>query len=166
MVGYGTGRDNEAFIYRFRQHLRQPPTSSPAGHMCYGPRIVTGITRCGNLPVVDYEGGPACVLVWGANPLVSNPDEYKGLYLARAMKQGTKIICVDPRRSLVAQQADLWLRIRPGTDGALAWGMVNVILEKELIDSKFVENYVFGFPEFRAPGPGIPSLLGRGQDRT
>ena len=147
VMGYGTGRDNEAFIYRFANTFGTPNVLT-AGHMCYGPRIVTGITRCGNLPVVDYEGGPGCVLVWGANPLVSNPDEYKGLYLARAMKQGTKIICVDPRRSLVAKQADLWLRIRPGTDGALAWGLVNVILDRGLMDAGFVASQVHGYPEF------------------
>ncbi|UCG20428.1 MAG: molybdopterin-dependent oxidoreductase [Deltaproteobacteria bacterium] len=147
VVGYGTGRDNESFIYRFANTFGTPNVLT-AGHMCYGPRIATGITLCGNLPVVDYESGPACVIVWGANPLVSHPDEYKGLYLAQAMKGGAKIICVDPRRSTVAKQAHHWLRIRPGTDGALAWGMVNIIIDQGLFDQEFVENFVHGWEEF------------------
>ena len=155
VLGYGTGRDNEAFIYRLANTFGTPNVLT-AGHMCYGPRIVTGITRCGNLPVVDYEGGPKCVLVWGANPLVSNPDEYKGVYLARAMSRGARIICVDPRRSMVARRADLWLRLRPGTDGALAWGMVNVILERGLWDRDFVEGYVHGWEEFKARAVDYP----------
>ena len=147
VLGYGTGRDNESFIYRFANTFGTPNVLT-AGHMCYGPRIATGISRCGNLPVVDYEGEPACVIVWGANPLVSHPDEYKGLYLARAIKGGAKIICVDPRRSMVAKQSHHWLRIRPGTDGALAWGMVNAIVDQGLFDQEFVENFVHGWEEF------------------
>lgn len=153
--GYGTGRDNEAFVYRFANTFGTPNVLT-AGHMCYGPRIVTGITRCGNLPVVDYEGGPECVIVWGANPLVSNPDEYKGLYLARAMKAGTRIICVDPRRSMVAKRADLWLPVRPGTDGALAWGMINTILDGGLYDHAFTADHIHGFEEFRARAKEYP----------
>jgi anaerobic selenocysteine-containing dehydrogenase len=147
VLGYGTGRDNESFIYRFANTFGTPNVLT-AGHMCYGPRLATGITLCGNLPVVDYEGKPACVIVWGANPLVSHPDEYKGLYLAQAMKDGARIICVDPRRSTVAKQAHHWLQIRPGTDGALAWGMVNIIIDQGLFDQEFVENFVHGWDEF------------------
>ncbi len=155
VLGYGTGRDNEAFIYRFANSFGTPNVLT-AGHMCYGPRIVTGITRCGNLPVVDYEGHPSCVMVWGANPLVSNPDEYKGLYLARAIQRGAKIICVDPRRSMVAQNAHIWLRPLPGTDGALAWGMINHIIDQKLYDGEFVAQQVHGWEEFRRRAKEYP----------
>lgn len=155
VLGYGTGRDNEAFIYRFANSFGTPNVLT-AGHMCYGPRIVTGITRCGNLPVVDYEGEPSCIMVWGANPLVSNPDEYKGLYLAQAIKRGAKIICVDPRRSMVARQADIWLRLLPGTDGALAWGMINHIIDRGLYDEDFVEGQVHGWAEFSRRAKDYP----------
>ncbi len=148
VLGYGTGRDIESFIYRFA-HTFGTPNVLTAGHMCYGPRIVTGISLCGNLPVVDYEGHPSCVVVWGCNPLVSNPDEYKGIYLARAIQHGAKIICIDPRRTIIARQADIWLQIRPGTDGALAWGMINHIIENNLYDADFVENQIHGWDAFR-----------------
>jgi len=155
VLGYGTGRDNEAFIYRFA-NLFGTPNVLTAGHMCYGPRIVTGITRCGNLPVVDYEGNPKCVIVWGANPILSNADEYKGIYLTQAMKKGAKLIVVDPRRTILTKKADLWLRIRPGTDGALAWGMLNVILENGWYDEEFVDEYVYGWDEFRERAKQYP----------
>ncbi len=147
VMGYGTGRDNESFIYRFA-NLFGTPNVLTAGHMCYGPRIVTGISMCGNLPVVDYEGRPACVVVWGCNPVISNPDEYKGFYLLESLKQGTKLIVVDPRRTWLSERADLWLPVRPGTDSALAWGMVKVIVKKKLYDEEFVEKYVHGWDEF------------------
>ena len=147
VLGYGTGRDNESFIYRFA-NLFGTPNVLTAGHMCYGPRVTTGIVRCGNLPVVDYEGSPETVIVWGANPLVSNPDEYKGFDLADNLKSGTKLIVVDPRRTFLARRADLWLPLRPGTDGALAWGMLGAIIDNGWYDAEFVENYVHGWDEF------------------
>ena len=147
VLGYGTGRDNEAFIYRFA-NLFGTPNVLTAGHMCYGPRIATGIAICGNLPVVDYEGRPRCVIVWGCNPVVSNPDEYKGFYLLDALKEGTKLIVVDPRRTPLAKRADLWLPVRPGTDGALAWGMINVIIDRGWYDEEFVRDHVHGWEDF------------------
>jgi len=147
VLGYGTGRDNESFIYRFA-NLFGTPNVLTAGHMCYGPRVTTGLIRCGNLPVVDYEGRPACVFVWGANPLISNPDEYKGFDLAETLKAGTKLIVADPRRTFLAKRADLWLPLRPGTDGALAWGLVNAIIDHQWYDADFVRDYVHGWDEF------------------
>ncbi len=148
VLGYGTGRDNEAFIYRF-SNLFGTPNVLTAGHMCYGPRIATGIAMCGNLPVADYDGKPQCILVWGANPLISHPDEYKGFYLVDSLKQGARLIVVDPRKTPLARGADIWLPLRPGTDGALAWGMLNVILDNGWYDTDFVTNSVHGWQEFR-----------------
>ncbi len=147
VLGYGTGRDNEAFIYRFA-NLFGTPNVLTAGHMCYGPRIATGIAMCGNLPVVDYRGRPQCVILWGANPVVSHPDEYKGFYLVDSIREGTRLIVVDPRRIPLAERADIWLPLRPGTDGALAWGMLSVIIENNWYDEGFVANYIHGWDEF------------------
>ncbi|MBU2550334.1 MAG: molybdopterin-dependent oxidoreductase, partial [Proteobacteria bacterium] len=168
VLGYGTGRDNESFIYRFA-NLFGTPNVLTAGHMCYGPRVATGIVRCGNLPVVDYEGRPSVVVAWGANPLVSNPDEYKGFDLADTLKQGAKLVVVDPRRTFLARRADLWLPLRPGTDGALAWGMLNAIIENEWFDGDFVRDYVHGWEAFRERAEEYPlswasQLTGLDQD--
>src|SRR4030042_1037149 len=61
-----------------------------------------------------------------------------------------KIIEVDPLISPLAAQADIHLRIRPGTDGALALGMAHVIIEEGLYDQEFVEKWTVGFEDFRA----------------
>ncbi len=147
VFGYGTGRDNEAFIYRLANLLGTPNVLT-AGHMCYGPRVATSLITCGNLPVCDYEGNPRCVMVWGNNAIVSNPDEYKGLYLSDALAKGAKLIVVDPRFTKLADRSDLWLPLRPGTDAALALGMLFVILEEGLYDKEFVETWVYGWEEF------------------
>lgn len=147
VLGYGTGRDNEAFIYRFANLLGTPNVVT-AGHMCYGPRVSISIVTCGNLPVCDYEGNPRCIMVWGNNAVVSNPDEYKGVYLSDALARGARLIVVDPRFTKLADRAELWLQLRPGTDVALALGMLHVIIEERLYDQAFVENWVHGWNEF------------------
>jgi anaerobic selenocysteine-containing dehydrogenase len=147
VLGYGTGRDNEAFIYRFA-NLFGTPNVLTAGHMCYGPRIATGIATCGNLPVVDYGGNPQCIMAWGSNPVISHPDEYKGFDLVDSLKRGVRLIVVDPRKTPLAKRADIWLPLRPGTDGALAWGLLNAIIEHNLYNAGFVANHVHGWEPF------------------
>ncbi len=146
-MGYGTSRENDPFVYRFA-NLFGTPNVLNAGNFCYAPRVTLSRWLAGTHTLVDYEGDPACVLVWGANPLISNPDEYKGCELARAMQRKAKIICVDPRRTTVAENAHQWLRITPATNGALAWGMINVIIDKKLYDETFVTTYSHGWRRF------------------
>jgi anaerobic selenocysteine-containing dehydrogenase len=145
--GYGTGRENEAVIYRFANLLGTPNVLT-AGHFCYGPRISTTIITCGTNPIVDYENNPKCIMVWGNNVVISNPDCYKGEPFSQALDQGAKLIAVDPRLTRIAARANIWLPLRPGTDTALAFGMLNVIIKEELYDKEFVENYVYGWEPF------------------
>ena len=147
VMGYGTGRDNEAAIYRFANVLGSPNVLT-AGHFCYGPRLATTISTCGTNPVVDYENNPKCIMVWGNNLVFSNPDSYKGEPFSVALDEGAKLICVDPRLTRIASRANIWLRLRPTTDAALALGMCNVIIEEGLHDKEFCENYVHGWDQF------------------
>ncbi len=147
VMGYGTGRENEAVIYRFANLLGSPNVLT-AGHFCYGPRIATSIITCGTNPIVDYENHPKCIMVWGNNLVISNPDCYKGEPFSVSLNKGAKLIAVDPRLTRIAARADIWLQLRPGTDTALALGMLNVIVNEELYDREFVENYVHGWEPF------------------
>ena len=148
VMGYGTGRENEAVIYRFANLLGTPNVLT-AGHFCYGPRVATGIITCGSNPVVDYENHPRCIMVWGNNIVISNPDEYKGEPFSVAVDKGAKLIVVDPRFTRIAARAHIWLQLRPGTDTALALGMANVIIQEGLYDKDFVEKWVHGWDEFK-----------------
>jgi anaerobic selenocysteine-containing dehydrogenase len=147
VMGYGTGRDNEAVIYRFANLLGTPNVLT-AGHFCYGPRISTSIITCGTNPIVDYENFPRCIMVWGNNIVISNPDEYKGESFSVALNRGAKLIAIDPRLTRISARADVWLQLRPGTDAALALGMLHVIIREELYDKDFVENWVYGWDPF------------------
>jgi anaerobic selenocysteine-containing dehydrogenase len=147
VMGYGTGRENEAAIYRFANLLGTPNVLT-AGHFCYGPRIATSIITCGTNPVVDYENHPKCIILWGNNLVISNPDEYKGEPFSVSLDKGAKLIVVDPRLTRAAARADIWLQLRPGTDTALAYGMLHVIVNEALYDKEFVTNYVHGWEPF------------------
>ncbi len=147
VLGYGTGRENEAVIYRFANLLGSPNVLT-AGHFCYGPRIATSIITLGTNPIVDYENNPKCIMVWGNNVVISNPDCYKGEPFSNSLKKGAKLITVDPRCTRIAARSDIWLPLRPGTDAALAFGMLYVIIEEKLYDEDFVNNHVFGWEPF------------------
>jgi anaerobic selenocysteine-containing dehydrogenase len=98
-------------------------------------------------------GGPdisesKCFLAWSGNPFYSNTTLVRGILDAR--KKGLKIIDVGPLITPLTAHADMHLRIRPGTSGALALCMANIIIEEGLYDREFVENYTLGFEEYRA----------------
>ncbi|MGD9060144.1 MAG: molybdopterin-dependent oxidoreductase, partial [Desulfobacterales bacterium] len=147
LLGQGTGRDFESHFSRLGNMLGTPNMIT-AGHMCYLSRIAATLTTCGRHPAIDYAGDPKCIVMWGCNPLWTNPDEYKGVSFWRAYQKGAKLIVIDPRKGFLAKRADLWLQVRPGTDAALALGLHHVIIEEELYDKGFVSRYVHGWDQF------------------
>ncbi len=88
------------------------------------------------------------IVVWGANPATDSPPiDFERII--KAHDRGAKVIVIDPRRTTLAKLEDAeWIPIRPGTDGALALGLCNVLIEEELYDARFVENQTIGFDEF------------------
>ncbi|MGB2958566.1 MAG: aminotransferase class V-fold PLP-dependent enzyme, partial [Bacteroidota bacterium] len=89
------------------------------------------------------------LIVWGANPATDSPplDMYR---LEAAAQKGADIVVIDPRRTETATRTDArWVPIRPGTDGALALSMIDVMITEELYDEDFAENWCHGFDELR-----------------
>ncbi|MFW5741535.1 MAG: aminotransferase class V-fold PLP-dependent enzyme, partial [Myxococcota bacterium] len=87
------------------------------------------------------------VIVWGSNPATDSPPAAHHQILA-ARQRGAEVIVIDPRRNGTAREADAtWVPIRPGTDGALALGLINELLREELHDEKFVEDWTLGFDD-------------------
>jgi anaerobic selenocysteine-containing dehydrogenase len=147
VLAQGTSREGESFLARFGNLLGTPNVMA-AGHFCYLTRVAAGLVTCGNLPVCDYDGDPKCVVVWGSNIFWTNADEYTSENLCRVLAQGAKLISVDPRLTYTSSRADVWLQLRPGTDAALALGILNVIINEELYDKEFVEKYTHGWDQF------------------
>lgn len=147
----GTGRHHLPYYWRFANVLNTPNPSSAGALICLGPRMNSGMMTAGVFAGVDYYGDkpPAGILVWGGNPAVSGADGELQWHIKDAASSGTPLIVVDPQPTELAQKAEIWLRIRPGTDGALALAMLNVIIFEGLYDSDFVKNWCHGFDKLK-----------------
>ncbi len=97
----------------------------------------------------DAEGMPESdlVLLWGTNTLTSNPHLWP--FVLEAKRRGAPIIAIDPLRTRTAQQCDEWIPIRPGTDAALALGIMHVVFAEDLVDGDYIERYTLGEAQLR-----------------
>ncbi|TFF95435.1 hypothetical protein EU546_03275 [Candidatus Thorarchaeota archaeon] len=95
---------------------------------------------------LDDWANSRCIVVWGTNKHES------GVHCKRvideAIENGAKLIVIDPRKIPYAEIADIYTTIRPGTDGALALGIANEIIRRELYDKEFVSKHIMGFDEY------------------
>jgi anaerobic selenocysteine-containing dehydrogenase len=91
------------------------------------------------MPDLDRAG---CILYWGYNPAVSRLAHATAT--RAALNRGAKLIVVDPRRTGLGTKADPWLRVRPGTDAALALAITNVMIERGWYDEVFVRRWTNG----------------------
>lgn len=161
IFGQGTGRDIMSILHRLAYAVGSPNWGNIglSGNACYLPRVAACQVTAGAYSVVDcaqylpdrYNDSrwePAeCLIIWGNNPVVSNGDGFFGHWVIDLMRMGTKIIVVDPRVTWLATRSEYHLQLRPGTDGALVMGMLNVIIQEDLYDHDFVENWTYGFDE-------------------
>lgn len=124
------------------------PNTMGVGALCYvsfamiAPDVTLG-TMLTNM-YTDMENAEL-LLVWGANPATDSPplDMYR---LEAAAKRGCEIVVIDPRNTeTVLRTGAEWIAIRPGTDGALALSMIGVLIDEDLYDEKFVEQWTHGF---------------------
>ena len=157
----GTGREGGTMAPFGSRMLCTPNFCyTQSGYACYVPRMAASSYLLGvAYPEIDYAGGlpgryddpeyeiPECVVVWGKDPLPSNPDGLFGHALIDLMRRGTRLIVVDPRSNWLSTRADYALKLRPGTDGALAMAWLNVIISEDLYDHEFVEYWCYGFDE-------------------
>jgi anaerobic selenocysteine-containing dehydrogenase len=93
----------------------------------------------GAMPDITNSG---CMILWGYNPSYSRITHANAVL--EAMKRGMRLIFIDPRHVGLANKADLWLRVRPGSDGALALGIANVMIERGWYDRGFIRDWSNG----------------------
>lgn len=108
------------------------------------------IMTVGPTPGMDPESfqHSKLIILWACNMLSTNAHMWP--FVEKAQRNGAKLIVIDPVRTRGAQQADQHIRIRPGTDTALALAMMNVIIGEDLIDRDYVERHTVGFDELAA----------------
>lgn len=93
-----------------------------------------GLLSNGNHPA-DYINSKY-IFVWGANATITQQSTW--IYYQRAIDNGAKLIVIDPNFTLTASKADKWVPIRPGTDGALAMAMINIIIAEGKQDNEWL----------------------------
>ncbi len=156
LLRYGGAPVTEATRDAFVQLMAacgSPNYASP-GHLCSQPRKLGLDLVYGGRTDPDYKH-TECMLIWGANPTASMRPAERFAYgrfdkvIPDAKKRGAATIVIDPRRIKTARSADMFVQIKPGTDAALALAMLHVIIDEDLYDSKFVDEWTVGFAELK-----------------
>jgi anaerobic selenocysteine-containing dehydrogenase len=143
----GTPKGLELYLMiRLANVLKIPHIVTP-GSICHMPRETASLITCGFFPVPDYDHPPALVLAWGSNLFQTNEEGVIGFQLRRALDRGAKLVTIDPRKTALASRSVLWLQPKPGSDLALALGMLKVIVEEKIYDPDFVKKWTVGFEE-------------------
>lgn len=94
------------------------------------------------------------ILIWGSNPIASNLHFWTRAQEAK--RRGARLIAIDPYRSLTAEKCHQHIALKPGTDGALALGMMHVLITEDLIDHAYVTDHTLGFSELKARAMTYP----------
>lgn len=148
VLGSGTTRGMAPYLNRFLSVFGSPNFMAPS-NMSGGPIVVGSSATCGFALIDPDYAATSCMILWAHNPEASWP----GLYMhdiRQGLKNGAKLIVIDPRGTHLAKKADHWLQIRPGTDVALALCFINYIIENNLYDKAFVEQWTVGFEQLKA----------------
>jgi anaerobic selenocysteine-containing dehydrogenase len=148
-VGFGVGMPKglEHFVLIRLANLFGSPNVIASQDVCHAPREITGLHTCGFYPVADLHNPTRLILSWASNLLSTSEEGQIASLTLEQLKNGARLIVVDPRKTELAHRADLWLQLRPGTAQALALGFLHVIIEDMLYDKEFVETYTYGFED-------------------
>lgn len=144
--GHGTGK----YAWKEFMHLiGSPNVVSPSFSQCLGSREVAWSLTYGSPFAESYDAEfTKCMMFIGRNILESlQVGETKAVI--NGLSNGAKLIYVDPRYTKTAAKADIYMKIKPGTDMALILSMINFIINNNLYDKEFVENYCSGFEELK-----------------
>ena len=140
--------DSTGFIQRLANAFGTPNSNITLDLCGWGRAFATrytygvgsvGVSSGGAMPDIENSG---VLILWGYNPSFTRLTHATAA--VAALKRGMKLIVVDPRRAGLAGKADVWLRVRPGTDGALALGLAHVMIERGWYDHDFIRTWSNG----------------------
>src|SRR5579859_4290550 len=172
LAGFGSAKGSNEEAYLFQKLVRLGFGSNNVDHctrLCHASSVAALLEGIGSgavsNPVMDVTQASVVILI-GANPTVNHP--VAATFLKNAMRNGTKLIVMDPRRSELARTAYRFVQFKPDTDVALLNAMMHVIIEENLVDARFIADRTLGYaelaknvqgysPELMAPICGIPA---------
>lgn len=124
---------------------------------CDSGAITAFFMTCGPTAAVDPESfvHSKYIVLWAINTISNNLHHWP--FIAKAQENGAKVVVIDPVATRTAKKANWHIAIRPGTDAALALGMINVIIEEDLVDHEYVEKYTVGYDELKERAANFPA---------
>lgn len=125
------------------------PNNMGIGQICWNPRIWMDTITFGWTVEADIQDFTNTVVIWGTNPAESDNSAFWRSLIRIGKDSTTKLFVVDPRFTRTARVADKWIPIRPGTDCILMLALINVIINEDLYDHGFVQDWCVGFDELR-----------------
>lgn len=134
-------QDGYPFVERLRQAFGTPNAVASIELCDFGKDFMYPHTFGTSMPPCEVDRSD-CIVLWGHNP--GTTWLALGTRIAEARRCGARLVVVDPVRVGFAAKADEWLRVRPGSDGALALSMAHVIIDEGLYDASFVREWTNG----------------------
>ena len=172
LAGFGSAKGSNEEAYLFQKLVRTGFGTNNVDHctrLCHASSVAALLEGIGSgavsNPVMDVLQADVVLLI-GANPVVNHP--VAATWIKNAVKNGTKLILADPRRSELARHATHYLQFKPDTDVALLNAMMHTIVEEGLVAQSFIDDRTLGYeelkanvaaysPEAMAPVCGIPA---------
>ncbi|UWG97568.1 MAG: molybdopterin-dependent oxidoreductase [Candidatus Dehalobacter alkaniphilus] len=139
-------RTYNAYIKRFLT-VHGSPNYGHSG-ICALQRAFSFMYTLGDWPQAEINQSDL-IIYWGRQPIFSGPAMSGPRMLLKARERGARIIAVKPSVESDVSKADIWVPLRPGTDAALALAMLYVVVNEELIDKEFVQNWCYGYEHLK-----------------
>ncbi len=153
LAGFGSAKGSNEEAYLVQKLVRTGFRTNNVDHctrLCHASSVAALLEGIGSgavsNPVMDVMQADVVLLI-GANPVVNHP--VAATWIKNAVKRGTKLILVEPRRSELARHAAHFLQLKPDTDVALLNAMLHTIVEEGLVAESFVANRTSGYDEIR-----------------
>ncbi len=97
---------------------------------------------------LEHYADAKLILIWGSNSIASNLHFWT--FAQQAKRAGAKLVCIDPRRTETAEKCHQHIALLPGTDGALALGLMHELIANDWLDHDYIERHTVGWPALRA----------------
>lgn len=137
-VDWGTPWD---YAVRFMSAIGSP-NAIGNGSVCFVAREMAHTYTYGAITIPQIKDSK-CIIIWGKNDRNTAPGMGEAILYAK--EKGAKIIVIDPVKTFFSEMADIWVRVKPAHDGALAMAIMKVIINEGLYDKDFVDKYCTGF---------------------
>ncbi len=164
LAGFGSAKGSNEEAYLFQKLVRTGFGSNNVDHctrLCHASSVAALLEGIGSAavsnPVMDVTKAEVVIII-GANPTVNHP--VAATWIKNAVKNGTKLVVCDPRRSELARTAHRFLQFKPDTDVALLNSMMHVIVSEGLVDKDFIASRTIGYDELEKNVAGYsPELM-------